>query len=507
MGVIIDHPSSHDNFLQQPNTTSVDVVIKKVVRQSDFKHGKLSQQDTLVGKIKFEMDSNDSESQNYCNLTRNNCLQDGQEKIFIVLRVDTRTHSLKICNLFLNGIDICRTNSVGIYCIYYQDGVKYNSYTKDGEMSESCTTFLDCINNESNNTKIEKTHSYLEEEHQSLIGSTWWRCISSRIHDPITLNSIVDIILGFLFAYFIYSLYYTDAFSKAKNQFLIIYEGFFKMVVNHFEWLIRDSNPGGFKLNRQLNLLLGNMAIGGITWWKSLFELCYSLVADNETVILLSKNLTLTVVIACCMTGFSTLIAAVSDCFMLASVNILLFYRITRRLYSQLIQITLSLWRLFRGKKNNPLRKRLDNCDDYSNEQLVLGTILFTICIFLYFTVAVYYFTFAFLFYMLVIIRKTLFSVIVFIHNFPIATLLNINGRRNRGVYYQHLFTDPTTNTSYLKMTSTTMSLSETMQPLKQQLLTQVINANTCPAHQDHLEETSSNVIVRLLFGYPLFYH
>nr|CAG4711173.1 unnamed protein product [Naegleria fowleri] len=513
-GVIIEHNSSK---IEASEHKSFDIVLRKVVRQSDLNHSNSTQKDKLVGKIKFEKDSHTSECEHH-NHNYETKSHDSQEKIFVIFQVDASAHSLIIRNVYLNGIDICKTNS--IYCIYYQDGVKYNSYTNDDEVNAN-SSYLDCINNEPNHKRPEKNHPSDKEEeaHYSLISSVWLRCILSRIQDPVTLNSMIDITLGIIVAYFVYSLYDTNAFNNAKNQFLIIYEGFFKMVINHFEWLIRDSNPGGFKLNRQLNLLFGNMAIGGIKWWKSLYELCYLLIADNETVILLSKNLILTAVIACCMTGFSTLVAAVSDCFMIASVNILLFYRITRRLYSQLIQITLSLWRLFRGKKNNPLRKRIDNCDDYSNEQLVLGTILFTICIFLYFTVAIYYFTFAFLFFMLVIVRKMLFAIIVFINNFPVATLLNIKGKRNRGVFYQHLFTDSTTNTSYLEMTATTMSLSEAMQPLKQQILAQVINSNTCP-HQmqnhtklqninqeDTLEETSSNIIVRLLLGYPLFYH
>ena len=42
----------------------------------------------------------------------------------------------------------------------------------------------------------------------------------------------------------------------------------------------------------------------------------------------------------------------------------------------------LALWRLFLGKKYNPLRDRVDSADN-NVEQLFLGTIIFTILLFL----------------------------------------------------------------------------------------------------------------------------
>lgn len=48
----------------------------------------------------------------------------------------------------------------------------------------------------------------------------------------------------------------------------------------------------------------------------------------------------------------------------------------------------------FLGKKWNTLRNRIDSCD-YDLDQLLLGTILFTLLTFLFPTVVVYYATFA----------------------------------------------------------------------------------------------------------------
>uniref|UniRef100_A0A915IMD6 Uncharacterized protein n=1 Tax=Romanomermis culicivorax TaxID=13658 RepID=A0A915IMD6_ROMCU len=56
----------------------------------------------------------------------------------------------------------------------------------------------------------------------------------------------------------------------------------------------------------------------------------------------------------------------------------------------------MSLWRLFRGKKFNPLRNRVDSAE-YESQQLLFGTLVFTIFVFLMPTVLTYYCVFAYL--------------------------------------------------------------------------------------------------------------
>jgi phosphatidylinositol glycan class Q protein len=55
-----------------------------------------------------------------------------------------------------------------------------------------------------------------------------------------------------------------------------------------------------------------------------------------------------------------------------------------------------SLWRLFTGKKWNVLRNRIDSYE-YKVDQLLLGTLLFTVLLFLLPTVAMYYLVFSLL--------------------------------------------------------------------------------------------------------------
>ncbi|MEQ2157434.1 hypothetical protein GOODEAATRI_001824 [Goodea atripinnis] len=63
------------------------------------------------------------------------------------------------------------------------------------------------------------------------------------------------------------------------------------------------------------------------------------------------------------------------------------------RLYCLKIYGLSSLWRLFRGKKWNVLRQRVDSCS-YDLDQLFIGMLLFTILLFLLPTTALYYLVF-----------------------------------------------------------------------------------------------------------------
>lgn len=62
------------------------------------------------------------------------------------------------------------------------------------------------------------------------------------------------------------------------------------------------------------------------------------------------------------------------------------------------------MWNLFRGRKHNPLKQRIDSCD-FDLEQLLLGTVLFTMLIFLFPTIAFYYVCFSVLAATLALLR------------------------------------------------------------------------------------------------------
>ncbi|RMY92542.1 hypothetical protein D0862_09458 [Hortaea werneckii] len=146
-------------------------------------------------------------------------------------------------------------------------------------------------------------------------------------------------------------------------------------------WL--ENNPAGFKLNNELANFLGDLFLWVIDYW------------DNSVVQL--RPLLPYIVRAIgwsAFAGASLPISLVSDWVSVLTVHIYSFYIASARIYNWQLTIITSLFHLFRGKKRNPLRNRVDSCD-YDLDQLLLGTILFTLLFFLLPTVAVFYATFA----------------------------------------------------------------------------------------------------------------
>uniref|UniRef100_A0A0N5AWU4 7TM_GPCR_Srx domain-containing protein n=1 Tax=Syphacia muris TaxID=451379 RepID=A0A0N5AWU4_9BILA len=80
----------------------------------------------------------------------------------------------------------------------------------------------------------------------------------------------------------------------------------------------------------------------------------------------------------------------VSDFFITFSFDIKLCYRLTEVCFVAVC----SLWRVFRGRKYNPLRKRVDSLQ-LDSRQLFIATLFFTILLFLYPTVIIYYLVFS----------------------------------------------------------------------------------------------------------------
>jgi len=82
------------------------------------------------------------------------------------------------------------------------------------------------------------------------------------------------------------------------------------------------------------------------------------------------------------------------DAFNLATFHVQCFYAYARRLHRSQVDGLFSLWRLFRGKKYNPLKKRVDSLEGADANRLFVGTIAFTILLFLYPTTLMYFVVF-----------------------------------------------------------------------------------------------------------------
>ena len=116
-------------------------------------------------------------------------------------------------------------------------------------------------------------------------------------------------------------------------------------------------------------------------------------------------------------------IAMFSDMLSLLTLHIHSFYIASARIFNWQLTIIISLFHLFRGKKRNVLRNRIDSCD-YDLDQLLLGTILFTLLFFLLPTVIVFYLTFASARMVIIMLKAALDTLLACLNHFPLFALM-----------------------------------------------------------------------------------
>ncbi|PRP78454.1 hypothetical protein PROFUN_13687 [Planoprotostelium fungivorum] len=183
-----------------------------------------------------------------------------------------------------------------------------------------------------------------------------------------------------------------------------------QLLSTQIEWFM--SQPGGFKLNEDLSNFLGTAFSFYIEMWSR----C------TESLSMYRQGVLITVCLFGIFGGASLAVAALLDVISFLSFHVSCFYVVTARLYFLQLTTLGSLWRLFRGKKLNPLRGRIDSCD-FALDQLLLGTLLFVLICFLLPTVAVYYFSFVIVRFGLYCLRGFLCTIIEILNYFPIYAL------------------------------------------------------------------------------------
>ncbi|KAL8899307.1 MAG: hypothetical protein Q9192_001640 [Flavoplaca navasiana] len=176
------------------------------------------------------------------------------------------------------------------------------------------------------------------------------------------------------------------------------------------EWL--TDAPAGFKLNNELAVFLGALFVWVIDCWK---ECVGSLRPYLPRVIY--------------FIGFSSFAGATmpislfSDLLSVLTVHIYCFYTASARIFHWQLTIIVSLFHLFRGKKHNVLRNRIDSCD-YDLDQLLLGTILFTLLSFLLPTIIVFYLTFTSARMGIIFLKAALDTLLACLNHFPLFALM-----------------------------------------------------------------------------------
>ncbi|CDZ97276.1 N-acetylglucosaminyltransferase complex, subunit PIG-Q/GPI1, required for phosphatidylinositol biosynthesis [Phaffia rhodozyma] len=150
------------------------------------------------------------------------------------------------------------------------------------------------------------------------------------------------------------------------------------------EWL--NSWPLGFKLNTDLSLFFASTFSFIISKW------------DHIVLKVISNYLSQTIFVLGSIGiwggGLTAMLAVLSDLLSLSMVHLYVTYRLATVIFGGMKNILGGLFDVFRGKRKNVLRNRLDSFD-YSIDQLLLGTVLFTLSLFLFPTVLAYYLCFS----------------------------------------------------------------------------------------------------------------
>lgn len=211
-------------------------------------------------------------------------------------------------------------------------------------------------------------------------------------------------------------------------------------------WLM--SWPAGLKLNTELAKFFGEVFVWVLVSWQHLLLYCTPLL--QGFVVFLSYA---------GWFGVTFQISLVCDLISLITFDIYCLYLGSAKIYRKQLMTLVSLFRLFRGKKLNVLRSRVDS-GNYNIDQLLLGTIMFTVLLLLLPTVLVFYLAFAFTRALLVLLSTLLEMTLAFLNHFPLFTLLlrfKSPARVPGGIKFEYL--DNASNQTFLKLESQPIGL------------------------------------------------
>jgi hypothetical protein len=195
------------------------------------------------------------------------------------------------------------------------------------------------------------------------------------------LSTLFDVLLGLMIGALLFYVSYNQP-SLIESFNVYVKRRAFEYLEGRIAWL--ETFPAGFKLNVQLthtmgrgirSLLLRHKGLLSATIWDSWVCQRYMLPV-LATIAALG--------------GWTFFLALLVDSWRLEIIHVTFLAVCFRKLYQAELYLLSALFRLFRGKKRNVLRHRTDSMK-YDSMQLLVGTIAFCVCVFLWTTIVVYY--------------------------------------------------------------------------------------------------------------------
>ncbi|KAK3089346.1 hypothetical protein FSP39_002904 [Pinctada imbricata] len=220
-------------------------------------------------------------------------------------------------------------------------------------------------------------------------------------------RQIVDSILGLTVMYIVMQEGFSDQISSSILTWADYVAEELSTLLN---WLM--GAPAGLKLNKQLTEFLGHFFLYHIYLWKGYLSIIQPILGS---VIWYTSLLGIL--------GIRAQLCLLQDIVSMMTLHIYCFYVYAARLYKLQVYVLSALWRLFRGKKWNVLRLRVDSAA-YDVDQLFLGTLLFTILLFMLPTTALYYIVFTVLRFTVLISQSSLSKIVNFLNAAPVYSLI-----------------------------------------------------------------------------------
>ncbi|KAK6205381.1 glycosylphosphatidylinositol synthesis N-acetylglucosaminyltransferase complex, subunit PIG-Q/GPI1 [Scheffersomyces amazonensis] len=273
-----------------------------------------------------------------------------------------------------------------------------------------------------------------------------------------------DIVFGITMYKLIFENY--DIILRTLNEDFIK-KYLFSEVLDIISW-ISVNHPAGFKLNIELGQFMGDLFGWTLKFWKFLvYDAIQNLSPRFRHQLFYIINLLLKIL--CYTGGLSFLLGFFMDMINILTIHIYCFYYTSTKIYKRQLDIIKSLFQLFRGKKYNVLRNRIDNLNNYEDDvssfeidQFLLGTLLFMILILLLPTVFAFYLMF-FTIQLCVLISKNFLENVQILANFtPMFVLLLKLKNSNRlqgGITFK--FLEIKNYTCYLKLSNLSLSYGE----------------------------------------------
>ena len=234
-----------------------------------------------------------------------------------------------------------------------------------------------------NHNNVSRKNEVLRTNHRSIVPSQIELSKERITRWNAFLSAFFDMLLGFVVcALLVHLLCNPQNLGEALNLNLSVKKKAFQHLEENIAWL--ETFPAGFKLNVQLTHTMGRGIRSLLDRYKGVL---LATIWDPK----IRRDFLVPVLAAIAgLGGWTTFLAFVLDLWRLEIFHFTILAVCFRKLYQVELFLLSALFRLFRGKKRNVLRQRTDSMK-YDAMQLLVGTIAFCVCVFLWTTIMVYY--------------------------------------------------------------------------------------------------------------------